>query len=180
MYGVFGKPMRRWAEQLVLLEPHLDSMAIQRAHAAVASRQALRLPQRVEHQRANSLRLLSLLADLEDVVLPWERPAARYNYHLFPVLLRDQPERSHVAEAMWSKFVDTSTIYYDVVKQCRQYGYKDGCPVAESVADRLLTLPNHAALSDSDIDWVAEAFRQSLKIARKGRPRHERRARAVA
>ena len=37
MYGIFGKPIRRWAEQLVLLEPQLDSMAIQRAQAAVAS-----------------------------------------------------------------------------------------------------------------------------------------------
>ena len=134
----------------------------------------------MERQRANSLRSYRYLADLEDVVLPWERSTARYNYHLFPVLLRDQPERSHVVEAMWSKFVDTSTIYYDVVQQCRQYGYKDGCPVAESVADRLLTLPNHAALTDSDIDRVAETFRESLKNARRGRPRHERRTRAVA
>ena len=52
------------------------------------------VPQRVERQRANSLRLLSHLDTIEDVVLPRERPGARYNYHMFPVLLRD-PRNGH-------------------------------------------------------------------------------------
>ena len=49
--------------------------------------------------------------------------------------------------AMWAKFVDTSMIYSGVVKECRRFGYVGGCPVAESVADRLITLPNYAALT---------------------------------
>jgi dTDP-4-amino-4,6-dideoxygalactose transaminase len=89
LYGIFGKPLRRWAEKWALLEPSLNLNRIQRSYAAAASLQALRLPERVARQRANSLRLLSQLAATEDVVLPQERPEARYNYHLFPVLLRD-------------------------------------------------------------------------------------------
>jgi perosamine synthetase len=166
LYGVFGKPMRRWAEQWALLEPSLDMIAIQRSHAAAACRQASRFPPRVEQQRANSLRLLSQLANVEHVVLPRERPGARYNYHLFPVLLQDSRERDAVGAAMWKRFVDTSTIYSGAIDACRQFGYRSGCPVAESVARRLITLPNYAALSKPEIDTVAQVFLSSLKSCR--------------
>jgi dTDP-4-amino-4,6-dideoxygalactose transaminase len=166
LYGLFGKPMRRWAEEWALLEPCLDLIAIQRSHAAAARRQAMRFPPRVERQRANSLRLLAQLANVEDVVLPRERPGTRYNYHMFPVLLQNHHERDAVRAAMWRSFVDTSTIYSGAIDACREYGYSGGCPVAESVARRLITLPNHAALSKPEIDAVAQAFLSSLRSCR--------------
>jgi hypothetical protein len=173
VYGLFGKPMRQWAEKWALLEPCLDRKTIQRSNASVASRQALRFQQRVELQRANSLRLLSRLTSVDDVILPHERPGARYNYHLFPVLLRDSDERNAMMAAMWTQFVDTSMIYSGVVRECRRFGYRGGCPVAESVADRLITVPNHAALTSQDIDGVAEVFVSSLRACRHSQPRSQ-------
>ncbi len=168
LYGFVGRPMRRWAERWALLEPSLDWKAIHRPYAAAAVRQVSRFPERVEQQRSNSLHLLALLAGVEDVVLPRERPGAQYNYHMFPVLVRDAEERAAVRDAMWGQFVDTSAIYCDVVRDCREFGYRGGCPVAESVASRLITLPNYASLTDEDIEWVAEAFRSSLRAYRHG------------
>jgi hypothetical protein len=162
LYGFFGRPLRRWTDKWALLEPCLDLQAIQRSWAAVACRQEMRFPERVELQRANSLRLLARLGTVVDVVLPQERPGAQYNYHMFPVLLRDHEERTAVMAAMWARFVDTSKIYSGVVKECRQFGYVGGCPVAESVADRLITLPNYAGLTGEDIDHVAEVFLSDL------------------
>ena len=158
--------MRRWAEQWALLEPCLDLIAIPRSCAAGACRQAARFPERVQQQRANSLRLLARLGDMDNVVLPRERPGAQYNYHLFPVLLRNRAERTAMMNAMWADFVDTSRIYSGVVQECRRLGYRGGCPVAESVAERLITLPNHAALTESDIDHVAQVFRANLQSCR--------------
>ncbi len=179
LYGIFGRPMRRWAEQWAILEPCLDLQAIQRSWAAVACRQTLRFSERVELQRANSVRLLVRLGAVKDVVLPQERPGARYNRHLFPVLLRDRDERTAVMSTMWAKFVDTSMIYSEVVKEARRFGYEGGCPVAESVADRLITLPNHASLSGQDIDHIAQVFLSSLQACRGARPeRPEARLRA--
>jgi perosamine synthetase len=172
VYGILGRPMRRWAEEWALLEPRLDLTAIQRSHAAVAIRQAARFAMRVEQQRVNSHRLLSRLANTPDVVLPRERLGARYNYHLFPVLMRDPAERAAVADAMWRQFVDTSTIYSGAIEECKKFGYRGGCPVAESVAGRLLTLPNYATLSIAEIDAVAETFLASLKDCRTERPRY--------
>jgi dTDP-4-amino-4,6-dideoxygalactose transaminase len=158
--------MRRWAEKWALLEPSLDSRAIHRSGAAVACRQALRLPERVKLQRANSLRLLERLGMVEDLVFPWERPGARYNYHLFPVLLRNREERAAMMAAMWASFIDTSMIYSGVVHEARRFGYVSGCPISESVADRLITLPNYAALTGQAIDSVAQVFLSSLKTCR--------------
>jgi dTDP-4-amino-4,6-dideoxygalactose transaminase len=169
-YGIFGRPMRRWTDRLALLEPQLEHVSIQRAYAAVARRQAARFALRVECQRANSLQLLSRLAAAEEVVLPRERRGARYNYHIFPVLLRDRQERDAVIAGMWERHVDTSTLYCGVAKECRRYGYTGGCPVSESVTERLITLPNHAALDHRDIDRVADAFLSSLQAWRTSRP----------
>lgn len=166
LYGVFGRPMRRWAERWALLEPDLDMSAMQRSYAAAALRQAAHMPVRVRLQRTNSLRLLARLKAAEDVVLPYERPGASYNYHLFPVLLRDPGERAPLMSAMWSRFVDTSMIYSGAVEECRRYGYRGGCPVAESVAGRLITLPNYAALEAYDIDYVADVFLTGLQGVR--------------
>jgi dTDP-4-amino-4,6-dideoxygalactose transaminase len=124
----------------------------------------------VERQRVNSLRLLARLSRAEDVVLPRERAGARYNYHIFPVLLGNREERDAVRAHMWSRFVDTSTIYSQAIQECRRYGYRGGCPVAESVSERLITLPNHAALPSRDIDFVAEVFLDSLRAGRRAQP----------
>jgi perosamine synthetase len=166
LYGICGRPMRRWVEKWALLEPRLDLKGIHRSGAAVACRQALQLAQRVKLQRANSLRLLARLGIVEDLVFPWERPGARYNYHIFPVLLRSREERTKMMAAMWARFVDTSMIYSGVVQEARRFGYQAGCPVSESVADRLITLPNYAALSGDDIDTVAQVFLSSLRACR--------------
>jgi dTDP-4-amino-4,6-dideoxygalactose transaminase len=74
--------------------------------------------------------------------------------------------------SLWTKFVDTSRIYSGVVAEARRFGYQGGCPIAESVADRLITLPNHAALSSPDIDHVAQSFLSSLRSYRGPRRKH--------
>lgn len=174
LYGMCGRPPRRWAENWALLEPHLNRSAIQRSWAAVACRQAARLPQRVNLQRANSLQLLIHLSGAEDLVLPQERPGTRYNYHLFPVLLRSREERSAVMRSMWTRFIDTSMIYSGVVAEARRFGYEGGCPIAESVADRLITLPNYAGLTPRDITAVAYTFLAGIRAFRRARRRPAR------
>ena len=161
-YGILGVTMRPWAEKRAFLEPVLSRKQIQRPHAAVALRQALRFRERVSRQRENSLYLLSLLKGAEEIRLPWEWPGASYNYHIFPVLMADERERSAVAAASLSQGVDTSHIYSESIDHGRRLGYQGGCPVAESVATRLLTLPNYASLSRADISRVARAFLQAL------------------
>ncbi|MCX6623627.1 MAG: DegT/DnrJ/EryC1/StrS family aminotransferase [Acidobacteria bacterium] len=165
-YGLIGRPLRARAEHLAVLEPKLVDRRILRGQAAVAVRHVAGFPLRVEIQRANSLRLLDRLSGCQDVVLPVEAPGARYNYHLFPVLLADGDERSRVAAALLRRHIDTSRIYFDLLSRVAVNGYAGGCPISEAAASRMLTLPNHSGLSPRDIDTVAEAFQQSLREVR--------------
>lgn len=166
VYGILGIPIRAWAEKRAFLEPVLSRKQVQRSHAAVALRQALRFRERVARQRENSLYLLSLLQGAEDVVLPWEWRGAAYNYHLFPVLMSNLRERDAVAATMLTQGIDTSHLYSDSIDHSRKLGYQSGCPVAESVAARLLTLPNYASLRRVDVERVAQVFLQALGQAR--------------
>ena len=168
-YGTLGIATRGWAERHSFLEPVLDLNQIQPGQAAVALCQGLRFVGRLERLRANSLYLLSLLSQVEDIILPNERPGARYNFHLFPVLVRSFEERAAVARGMLRRGVDTSLIHCDAVQKARELGYRGGCPIAESVASRLLTLPNHADLSTSQVERVAGAFIEALNVFRSGK-----------
>jgi perosamine synthetase len=166
LYGILGIPIRSWAEKRAFLEPVLSRKQIQRPHAIIALRQARSFRERVARQRENSLYLLSLLRGAEGVILPREWQGAAYNYHLFPVLMADEHERDAVAAAMLAQGVDTSHLYSDSIDHSRKLGYRGGCPVAESVAARLLTLPNYASLSRTDIRRVARVFLQALRQSR--------------
>ena len=95
-------------------------------------------------------------------MLPYEWPGSTYNYHIFPVLMTDEQERDGVAAAMLKEGVDTSQIYSNAISHSRKLGYIAGCPISESVAARLLTLPNYASLSRADIERVAGAFLQAV------------------
>jgi dTDP-4-amino-4,6-dideoxygalactose transaminase len=167
-YGLAGMGLRSWAETKSILEPELNPCAIQRHQAAVALRQAQQFRDRVAKQRANSLHLLALLRDTENVVLPEEWPGATYNYHIFSVLLAGRAERDAVARGMLRDGVDTSRIYFNIVEHARELGYQGGCPVSESVPHRLLTLPNYASLSRADIERVADVFLRALRRFRSG------------
>lgn len=165
-YGLAGFAVRRHAEPHKLLEPHMNIEGVRRPQAAVAVRAAEGLPGLVARQRHNSLLLLSLLQSAEDVALPVEPAGCQYNYHLFPVLVRDKDERDAVRQRMSDVSVDTSKIYFDVADSARHYGYCGECPIAESVASRIITLPNYAALSEAQIHRVAATFLTCLQEAR--------------
>jgi dTDP-4-amino-4,6-dideoxygalactose transaminase len=92
------------------------------------------------------------------------------------VLLGSPEERKAMMASMWARFVDTSMIYSGAVQQAVQFGYDGGCPVAESVADRLVTLPNYAGLTAKEIDYVAEVFLSSLSLCRTSRIKPQRQA----
>ena len=172
VYSLAGRHFRPLLESRALLEPHFDPEGISPGQAAVALRQARRLPDRVHAQRLNSLKLLSLLDGLTDIVLPVEGPEERWSYHFFPVLAASEAERDALRAALLQQGVDTSRNYFNIVDLSRDFGYSGGCPVSESVARRILTLPSYASLSTQDIERVAASFIAALRTYRSGRSVH--------
>jgi dTDP-4-amino-4,6-dideoxygalactose transaminase len=131
--------------------------------AAIVGRQATRLRHRLEIQRRHSVKIIEALSTLPKLVLPLERPKTRYNRHLFPVLVDTPEERRAVASEMLVNNIDVSEMYWEIASQLREFGYSGNCPVSESVAGRMLTLPNSADLTEAQVDFVAHTFEASVR-----------------
>ncbi len=174
LYGLLASRLREQAESHTLLGANLDELAIAPASAAVAVAQANSgFRARVEKQRANARHLIGLLGDIEDIQLPIEPCDSRYNYHLFPVLAASREEREAVMQSMLVQGIDTSRVHHSSIEIARKSGYRGGCPVSESVAGRMLTLPVSANLSVADVNRVAAAFRLAILRYREASPRVE-------
>ena len=126
------------AAVLSLKLPHLDGWnAARRAHAdAYAAR-------------------------LQGVVdTPVAANGVEHIYHLYVI---QTPERAALQQRLKARQIQ-SGIHYPVPahlqEACASLGYKAGdFPVTEAAAPRLLSLPMFAELSESQIDYVAEAIR---------------------
>jgi hypothetical protein len=163
LYGPLGNRARAAAEDRGYLLAKMNSQGIAGSSAAAVRRLAARSGERLGRQRENSLKLLAWLRDADDLILPAERPGARYGYSLFPVVTASEDERDTVMQTMFELGVDTSKIHYNSAECAARHGYAGGCPVSENVARRILTLPNFATLDNFDLERVALAFLAGLK-----------------
>lgn len=79
-------------------------------------------------------------------------------YHLLPVVARSREERDRLREALTAKRIQTS-VHYPAIHLFRAYRDEAASlPVAEAIADRVLTVPLHPNLSDSDVEDVCAAL----------------------
>ncbi|MEE9424255.1 MAG: DegT/DnrJ/EryC1/StrS family aminotransferase [Methylococcales bacterium] len=84
-------------------------------------------------------------------------------YHILPVLLDKDVDRISVINAMKNKGVQTS-IHYPSFRQFS--AYKDrhfqATPIADDIAERVLTLPLFPSMSFGQMDWVIESLLEAL------------------
>lgn len=105
------------------------------------------------------------LAGLGDnVVIPKRDPNKRQVYHTYVIQVKKREELiAYLAE----QGIETK-IHYPIPihrQQCSKYlGYKKGdFPIAEAQAEKILTLPVHQALTQEQMDYVAEHIRRFYK-----------------
>lgn len=82
-------------------------------------------------------------------------------YHLFYVLMPDAESRSRALKSLREAGIGATFHYLPLHESPggRRYGFAPRpLPVSESVASRLIRLPFHNSLSDSDVDRVVEGF----------------------
>jgi len=93
------------------------------------------------------------------VICPQESPQERHTYHVFIV----QAERRDALKAHLAQRGVETKIHYPVPIHLQPaaaaLGYKRGdFPVCERLADRILSLPIHAGLTDEQVAWVCDAI----------------------
>jgi dTDP-4-amino-4,6-dideoxygalactose transaminase len=116
---------------------------------------------RARHAR----RYHELLAGVPNLVLPEAPRPEGHVWHLYVVLARGR-EREEFRKALAEKGVATGVHYPTPIpfQPAYQYlGYQKGdFPVAEDVMSHCVSLPMFAELTDAQIEWAANAVKESL------------------
>jgi dTDP-4-amino-4,6-dideoxygalactose transaminase len=139
-------------------------------HAAIGLHQLATIEARLRRRQEICARYDEAFADLP--LLSWAPvpQGDRHARHLYPVLIdaevcgssRDQIERrlaeDHVASSVHFRALHLHRFYRE------RFGFEPGqFPHAEFLADRVLSLPLSASLSDEQVDRVIVAFRRAIK-----------------
>jgi dTDP-4-amino-4,6-dideoxygalactose transaminase len=88
-------------------------------------------------------------------------------FHLAPVVAASRAERDALREALRARGIQTS-VHYPAVHRFSHYA-EDGLrlPVAEQIADRVLTLPLHPNLRTEEVGEVVAALEDALSAAQR-------------
>jgi dTDP-4-amino-4,6-dideoxygalactose transaminase len=129
--------------------------------AAILRVQVDRLPAILARKRALAARLTARLEPLADrVLLPRVWDGIESSWHLYPVLV-PRESRDAILSALHAEGIGATFHYvplHDSPYARARYGYRTGdLPATEHVSASLVRLPLFAAMSDRDLDDVAEA-----------------------
>jgi perosamine synthetase len=118
----------------------------------------------LERRRAIAIQYQEGLRNLTSIQLLSGSPNTRHAYHLYIVLLDLEKlvvDRRTFLQALWAEGIGVNVHYPPVHLQPyyrSKLSTKPGdCPVAEKVAERVISLPMFASMSDQDVVDVVEA-----------------------
>jgi dTDP-4-amino-4,6-dideoxygalactose transaminase len=117
-------------------------------------------------------RYQAAFADLPELELPTTEAHRAHAWHLYVVRLTDRArvQRDAFIGALKARNIGTSVHFIPVHLHPfyrERFGYHEGqLPRAESIYRRVVSLPLYPALSDTDVDDVIDAVRETLREAR--------------
>src|SRR5262249_51194049 len=122
-----------------------------------------------EERRKLVERYRSYLSKVPGLVIPFERASGRSSYHIMPVLLPADCDRTMVMQAMRSAGVQTS-IHFPPVDKFTAYreaglGPCEYLRYTHEIGKRALTLPLYPSMGSDRVDDVCEALVTALRVA---------------
>jgi dTDP-4-amino-4,6-dideoxygalactose transaminase len=137
--------------------------------AALGLVQLRRLPAENAGRGEISKRYRERLHGTAGITMPFPDPEAqeRSSHHLAVVLLPEGVDRVAVRERLTERRIQTS-VHYPPIHQFSAYdelGGRRALPNTDAVADRLLTLPLYAALTDEQVDTVVTELVAAVEAA---------------
>mgnify|MGYP006299662227 CR=1 FL=1 len=124
--------------------------------AAIGRAQLERLPEFNEARRANAAYLTDRL-ERSSVTTPVEPDGRRHVYHQYTVRTND---RAALRDHLEDEGVATGVYYPTPIHEQPAYSHVDAeAPVAERLADEVLSLPVHPGLDGDDVRTIATAVR---------------------
>jgi dTDP-4-amino-4,6-dideoxygalactose transaminase len=137
--------------------------------AALGLVQLRRLPEENAGRAQVSRRYREALHGTAQITMPFPDPQAqeRSSHHLAVVLLPEGVDRIAVRERLTEKRIQTS-VHYPPIHRFTAYeelGARRKLPRTDAVADRVLTLPLYAALTDEQVDAVVTELVAAVEAA---------------
>ncbi|MCM8783418.1 MAG: DegT/DnrJ/EryC1/StrS family aminotransferase [Candidatus Omnitrophica bacterium] len=125
--------------------------------AVILSAKLKRLDKWNEMRRKNAKIYIKYLEERKNIILPIEEPYAEHVYHIFAVRVKN---RNKVVEKLREKGISV-LIHYPIPLHLqvayKELGYKKGdFPVAEKVADEILSLPMSPHLTKKEIEYICD------------------------
>lgn len=125
--------------------------------AAIGLVQLTRVDGWNEQRRRNAALLTARLADVLGVKTPRVRPGAVHVFHQYTIAAED---RDRLIAGLTARGIGYG-IYYPIPihrqKVYREWGYTDTLPATEAACAQVLSLPVHPALTEDEVNAVADA-----------------------
>lgn len=160
LYGLVGYPLWELYKKKVdfLAQSPIILSQIYRADLAIASHRFRFIDSAIERQRTNA-DFYSCNLKLDPGMLCPERPGAFYNRYLYPLIFPLSNQRDLIAAYLHNRKIAAIKPYQDIVEiAAAHYGYVDGCPVAEKISKKILVIPSHHNLKQSDVQRITRCI----------------------
>jgi dTDP-4-amino-4,6-dideoxygalactose transaminase len=113
-----------------------------------------------ELRRQNAIKYHERLKDVEGIIFPSALDDVKHVFHLYVIRAKD---RDALQEHLKENGVASGLHYpfpLHMTKAYSELGYKEGdFPVAEKLAEEILSLPMYSELSEDQIDYVCEKIK---------------------
>jgi dTDP-4-amino-4,6-dideoxygalactose transaminase len=133
--------------------------------AAIGIAQLVKLPNANRARARITERYRHLLAET-GVQVPFSRQSihSQSAYHIMPVLVPREVNRSAVIEGLKARGVQSSIHYPSFTSFTAYRGYclASDIPIATDVCARELTLPLYPGMQDEDVDYVVDSLKSAL------------------
>jgi len=110
------------------------------------------------------------LKELDEIVIPYEKPEVKSSYHLYVIQLKLEKlkmGRKQIFDALRSENIGVHVHYIPVHLQpyyMKKFGFKKGYfPITEKYYERCLTIPLYPEMSNTDVNDVIMGLKKVLK-----------------
>ncbi len=132
--------------------------------AAIGLAQLKKLDMFNEKRRKNAAFITSVLNGIKGLKAPVEREGRMHIYHQYGFRVTDEYHLSRdelLAKLNGAGIGARKGYFMPIYEQpfYREMGFPQDCPVAKKVLDELIELPIHPALTEEELEFMAEAIR---------------------
>jgi dTDP-4-amino-4,6-dideoxygalactose transaminase len=107
------------------------------------------------------------LSEIDGVVIPFHAPDVQHVYHVYAIRTKNRDEVYRVLKAKGVEVIIHYPIPVHLQKAYEFLGYKRGdCPVSEKTAGEIISLPMFPHLKESQIKYIANILKMTVKAPR--------------